>query len=69
MTSAEEFAKVYDYFNDLAPWIWHDFRKVPEEIAQKVFEYIESGIFLDQYHLGWSHTQDNFFIKTKIPKV
>lgn len=69
MTSSEEFLKIYDYFNELAPWIWHDFRKVPEDISQKVFEHIESGIFLDQCHLGWSPTQENFFIKTKIPKI
>ena len=69
MTSSEEFLKVYDYFNRLEPFVWHDFKKVPEDIAQKVFEAIESGTYLNEYHLGWCNTLNDLFMKTKIPKI
>lgn len=68
MTDSEIHLKTIDYILGLEFWIWNDFKKVPADISEKVYNYIEAGTFLEDYHLGWAHMQSDLFMKTKIPK-
>lgn len=65
MTSLEEFLQAFQYVEQLEPWIWHDFRKVPVEISTKVFELIDSNSFSKEWRLGWMVNSDVYFFKSK----
>ena len=71
MTSAEEFTQACEYLEKLPCWVWHDFKDVPEEIANRVFTLIDSNTFSSEYRLTWceapSFKEETLFIKTKVP--
>ena len=71
MTSAEEFTKAFEYLNALPCWQWHDFKVVPEEIANRVFTLIDSNTYSTEYRLTWceapSFKEETLYMKTKIP--
>lgn len=71
MTSAEEFTKAFEYIDGLECWVWHDFKQVPDEIANRVFTLIDSNTFSLEYRLTWCvlKDMDTFFMKTIIPKL
>ena len=54
MTVKEEYIKAWEYLDKLECWIWHDFKDTPEDIANKVFEMIDSDSFSKEYRLSWT---------------
>jgi len=71
MTSAEEFTKAFEYLDALPCWQWHDFKVVPEEIANRVFTLIDSNTFSKDIRIQWceqSHMSD-FYIKTEVANI
>jgi hypothetical protein len=69
MTSAEEFTKAFEYLDALPCWQWHDFKVVPEEIANRVFTLIDSNTFSTEYRLTWCEQPEMefYYLKTKVP--
>jgi hypothetical protein len=73
MTSAEEFTKAFEYLDALPCWQWHDFKVVPEEIANRMFTLIDSNTFSKEYRLAWCEMtlfkEEFLFIKTEVANI
>lgn len=71
MTSAEEFTKAFEYLDTLPCWQWHDFKVVPEEIANKVFEIIDTNTLDSSHRLVWciQPHMTEFFMKSEIANI
>ena len=68
MTSAEEHLKAVDWILKQEQFVWINFTTVPADISNKVFSFIEAGIFLNEYRIAWCKFHDSLFMITKIPK-
>jgi hypothetical protein len=70
MTSAEEFTQAFEYLDKLPCWIWHDFKDVPEEIANRVFTLIDSNTFSTEIRITWcespSYDKETLFMKSEV---
>lgn len=70
MTSAEEFTQAFEYLDKLPCWIWHDFKDVPEEIANRVFTFIDSNTYSKEYRLTWVEVpgfqNESLYMKTEV---